>query len=156
MTSKRLMMACGLALVAAIGLGHAVNGASSASPGQAQGRRAAYPYGVAEICRDLDRYEALKIAVPVLLRLTAEQKNSWAALNAALAQGRTSLDAGCARLNGIPASGSAPSQAARLEVVLSSSLDALHRVRPAFDRFYATLDDGQRRQVDTLFDNYRI
>jgi len=154
MTSKQLMMVCGIALVAAIGLGHAVRGASSDPQGQS--RLAAYPYGVAEICRDLDQYDALKVAVPVLLRLTAEQKTSWAGLNTALAQGRSSLDAGCARLNGIPASGRAPSQAARLEVVLSSSLDALHRVRPAFDRFYATLDDGQRRQVDTLFDNYRI
>jgi len=33
------------------------------------------------------------------------------------------------------------------------ALDALRRVRPSFDRFYATLNDGQRKQVDKLFEN---
>jgi hypothetical protein len=56
----------------------------------------------------------------------------------------------------MPAGGGANAQAARLEVALASSLDAVRRVRPSFNKFYATLNDGQRRQIDKLFENYPI
>jgi hypothetical protein len=56
----------------------------------------------------------------------------------------------------MPSVGSATAQAARLEVVLATSLDALRKVRPAFERFYGTLDDGQKKQVDSLFERHRI
>ena len=118
--------------------------------------RSRSPYGVTEVCRDLDKYAALKLAVPGLLRLTPNQTGAWKSLDAALGDGQGSVDQGCARLGRMPSVGSATAQAARLEVVLATSLDALRKVRPAFERFYGTLDDGQKKQVDSLFERHRI
>ena len=151
MISKKWTALSAVALLAAFGAAQAVEGAS-----EARSRTSARPYGATEICRDLNVYEALKPTVPMLLRLRQDQMAAWSGLDAALKEARPSLDRGCTRLGAIPASGTATAQAARLEVVLASSLEALRKVRPAFDRFYASLDAEQRRQVDSTFDNYRL
>lgn len=122
----------------------------------AEQQRGTARYGVTDVCRDLDFYESLKPTVPILLRLNQAQAASWHGVEAALVDARKPIDSGCGRLKTLPTSAAATAQAARLEVALSSSLDALRRVRPSFDRFYATLDDGQRRQVDKLFENYQL
>ena len=110
-------------------------------------------YGVDEVCRDLNMYDSMKVTVPLLLRLDERQTQSWKGVETALTDARKPVEAGCGRLSAIPETGAATTRAARLEVVLNSSLDALRRVRPSFDRFYATLNDGQRKQVDKLFEN---
>jgi len=110
-------------------------------------------YGVDEVCRDLNMYDNMKVTVPLLLRLDERQTQSWKGVETALTDARKPVEAGCGRLSAIPETGAATTRAARLEVVLNSSLDALRRVRPSFDRFYATLNDGQRKQVDKLFEN---
>jgi hypothetical protein len=138
-------------ILAAFGAAQAVEGASETRP-----RGKMRQYGAAEICRDLNLYEALKPTVPMLLRLRQGQMAAWSGLDAALKEARPSLDKGCTRLGALPATGAATAQAARLEVVLAASLEALRRVRPAFDRFYAGLDGEQRRQVDSTFDGYRL
>jgi hypothetical protein len=148
MNRKNWIVVGVLAGLAAIGISHAV---VVAAPDRSRS-----PYGVTEVCRDLDKYAALKLAVPGLLRLTADQTGAWKSLDGALGDGQGSIDAGCARLGRMPAIGSATAQAARLEVVLATSLDALRKVRPAFERFYGTLDDGQKKQVDSLFERHRI
>jgi hypothetical protein len=138
-----------VAAVAAIGLAKAAE--DTRGP-----QRSAYRYGANEVCRDLDFYESLKPTVPILLRLNRQQAESWHDVEGALVDARKPIDAGCGKLKTLPESGSATAQAARLEVALASSLDALRRVRPSFDRFYAKLDQGQRRQVDKMFENYSL
>jgi hypothetical protein len=125
--------------------------AQPARPAQQSG--GAYHMNVAEVCKNLNFYESLKVTVPLLLRLDDRQIGSWKNVESALTDARRPVETGCGQLKTLPASGEATAQAARLEVVLSSSLDALRRVRPSFDRFYATLNPEQRRQVDKSFEN---
>jgi hypothetical protein len=108
---------------------------------------------VAEVCKNLNFYENLKVTVPLLLRLDERQIGSWKNVESALTDARHPVENGCGKLQSLPATSEATAQAARLEVVLASSLDALRKVRPSFDRFYATLNPDQRRQVDKTFEN---
>jgi hypothetical protein len=123
------------------------------APPAPQHNGAAYRMNVAEVCKNLNFYESLKVTVPLLLRLDERQIGSWKNVEGALADARRPVETGCGKLQGLPAGGEATAQAARLEVVLASSLDALRKVRPSFDRFYATLNPDQRRQVDKTFEN---
>ena len=130
----------------------------TAAPARAQGAGPAQPMtgrtiNVRDVCQHLNFYESLKVTVPLLLKLDERQTKSWKNVEGALTDAKKPVETGCGKLNTIPATGAATSQAARLEVVLSSSLDALRRVRPSFERFYATLSAGQRRQIDKLFEN---
>lgn len=143
---KPAFLAAAVAGLAAFGIAQA----QIVSPAASNGDRR---IGVAEVCRNLNFYESLKVTVPLLLRLDERQINSWKGVEGALSDARQPVEAGCGKLSTLPATGEATAQAARLEVVLASSLDALRRVRPSFNRFYATLDAGQRRQVDKMFEN---
>jgi hypothetical protein len=125
--------------------------AQTARPPQQNG--GAYHVNVAEVCKNLNFYESLKVTVPLLLKLDDRQIGSWKNVESALTDARKPVETGCGQLKTMPATGAATAQAARLEVVLASSLDALRRVRPSFDRFYATLNADQRRQVDKTFEN---
>ena len=125
--------------------------AQTARPAQPGG--GAYHMNVADVCKNLNFYESLKVTVPLLLKLDDRQIGPWKNVESALTDARKPVETGCGRLKTLPATGEATAQAARLEVVLSSSLDALRRVRPSFERFYATLNADQRRQVDKTFEN---
>jgi hypothetical protein len=141
------VLAAAVAASAAWGLAQA----QTARPAQQNG--GAYRMNVAEVCKNLNFYESLKITVPLLLKLDERQIGSWKGVEGALTDARKPVETGCGKLQGLPTGGEATAQAARLEVVLASSLDALRRVRPSFDRFYATLNPDQRRQVDKTFEN---
>lgn len=119
----------------------------------AQQNSGAHQVNVADVCKNLNFYESLKVTVPLLLKLDERQIGSWKNVESALTDARKPVETGCGQIKTMPATGEATAQAARLEVVLSSSLDALRRVRPSFDRFYATLNADQRRQVDKTFEN---
>ena len=140
------VVAAAVAALATYGLAQAQT-ARPAQPG------VAHHMNIEDVCKNLNFYESLKVTVPLLLKLDNRQIGSWKNVEGALTDARKPVETGCGKIATIPASGEATSQAARLEVVLASSLDALRRVRPSFDRFYATLDAGQRRQVDKAFEN---
>ena len=125
--------------------------AQTARPAQQNG--VPYRMNVAEVCKNLNFYESLKVTVPLLLKLDERQIGPWKNVESALTDARQPVENGCGKLKTLPATGEATAQAARLEVVLASSLDALRRVRPSFDRFYGTLNPEQRRQVDKTFEN---
>jgi hypothetical protein len=125
--------------------------AQTARPAQQNG--GAYRMNVADVCKNLNFYESLKVTVPLLLKLDERQIGSWKNVESALTDARRPVETGCGKLQTLPAGGEATAQAARLEVVLASSLDALRRVRPSFERFYGTLNAEQRRQVDKSFEN---
>jgi hypothetical protein len=143
-------------IVLAVGFVVAVATIAHAQQQQRSPANGQYRYGVAEVCRDLNMYEALKPTVPMLLGLNQRQAASWKDVEVALVDAKRPLETGCGRLRSMPAGGAANAQAARLEVVLASSLDAVRRVRPSFDKFYATLDASQRRQIDKIFENYPL
>ncbi len=119
----------------------------------AQQNSGPYRMNVADVCKNLNFYDSLKVTVPLLLKLDNRQIGSWKNVESALADARKPVETGCGKLQALPTGAEAPAQAARLEVVLASSLDALRRVRPSFDRFYSTLNADQRHQVDKTFEN---
>lgn len=49
----------------------------------------------------------------------------------------------------------APVRLGRIEALLVTGLDLLHQVRPAFEAFYATLDETQKRRLDALVERRR-
>jgi hypothetical protein len=108
---------------------------------------------VNDICKNLNTYESLKVTVPLLLGLNDRQAQSWKAVEGALADAKRPVESGCGKLSTMPAGMAATAKAARLEVVLSSTLEALRRVRPSFDRFYGTLSAEQRTKIDKMFQN---
>ena len=44
----------------------------------------------------------------------------------------------------------APERLARFETLATTGLDILQRISPAFERFYATLSDKQKKALDDL------
>jgi LTXXQ motif family protein len=49
----------------------------------------------------------------------------------------------------------APVRLGRIEALLVTGLDVVHQVRPAFEAFYATLDEGRKRRLDALIERRR-
>jgi LTXXQ motif family protein len=91
--------------------------------------------------------------VESFVEFTPEQQPAWAALTVALRAGSERVGAACAELSGTEPGG-AGARLARLETMLQAGLDVVHTVRPAFDDFYARLDDDQRAAVDRLLERH--
>lgn len=81
---------------------------------------------------------------------TPEQSTAWSGLTTALDDGSKRIDAACTALEAAGRPETAPDRLARLETLLEAGLDAVREVRPAFEGFYATLDDQQKAAVDRL------
>lgn len=70
---------------------------------------------------------------------TPEQEPAWVALTAAVRGGGERIGEACGALEA--ASDDPTGRLARAEVMLEAGLDAVRAVRPAFEDFYAVLDD---------------
>lgn len=90
--------------------------------------------------------------VESFVEFTPEQQPAWDALTVALRSGSERLGAACADLAGAERQ-DAGARLARLETMLQAGLDVVHTVRPAFDDFYAKLDDDQRAALDRLLEH---
>ncbi len=80
------------------------------------------------------------------LKLTAPQKEALKRVTEASAKAAQTIEAACAA--SVP-SGPAERLAA-MEKRTEASLQAIKTVRPAFDAFYATLDDEQKKQMGAI------
>jgi hypothetical protein len=79
---------------------------------------------------------------------TDEQEPAWQQLTAAIRAGSAKVGEACAALEAPDPT--APAHLARVELILSTGLDIVQQVRPAFDQFYAVLDDDQKAALDKL------
>jgi LTXXQ motif family protein len=79
---------------------------------------------------------------------TDEQQPAWQQLTAAIRAGSAKVGEACAEIEALDAS--APGHLARVELIFSTGLDIVQEVRPAFEQFYAALDDDQRAALDKL------
>ena len=77
-----------------------------------------------------------------VLSLTDEQSKAWTQLRMAIQSTRPSLEQACADVSTTGAT------MARAETMLTVGLDAVRQVWPAFEAFYAVLNDDQRRMMD--------
>jgi hypothetical protein len=79
---------------------------------------------------------------------TDEQQPAWQQLTAAIRAGSAKVGEACAELEAIDTT--APAHLARVELMLSTGLDIVREVRPAFEQFYAVLDHDQKTALDKL------
>ena len=79
---------------------------------------------------------------------TDEQEPAWQQLPAAIRAGSAKVGEACAELEAPDPT--ALAHLARVELLLSTGLDIVEGVRPAFEQFYAVLDDDQKAALDKL------
>lgn len=77
-----------------------------------------------------------------------QQKPAWDALAAALRKGSDAIGRHCAALGERPST--APGKLAVLETAMTAGLEVVREVRPAFERFYGTLNEDQKAAIDRL------
>lgn len=88
------------------------------------------------------------------LELDAAQKKSWVRVEHELEQVLILLRDSCEAFAADAAPTTLPERLALGEAAMAAGVEALRAVRPAFEAFYDTLDDGQRRQLDTVLDHH--
>ena len=81
---------------------------------------------------------------------TPDQALPWQDLSGEVRAASGLIAKACEDLKDASAPATAPERLARLEAAVVTGLEALRRVRPAFERFYAVLDDKQKAALDGL------
>lgn len=117
-----------------------------------RGHRHGHARGLAMICserRDQRIADALAF-VEGFANFTPEQAAAWAGLTETIRAGSASIGAKCAELEEAGSPKTAPEGLARFEALATTGLDILQSIRPAFERFYATLSDQQKEALDDL------
>jgi hypothetical protein len=111
-------------------------------------------HGMKRICSD-GRTEKLEDAigfVEAFFSFNAEQKTAWDGLATALRDGSEAIGKNCAAMREAGGEKTATGKLARVETMLTAGLEVVKKVRPAFDRFYGTLDEKQRAALDKLIE----
>ncbi|MDX1540727.1 MAG: Spy/CpxP family protein refolding chaperone [Geminicoccaceae bacterium] len=81
---------------------------------------------------------------------TPEQEPAWSALKESVRDGSERVGEACASLEG--AEDGPVGRLARMETMLAAGLDVVQGVRPAFEDFYAVLDEDQQAALDRLIE----
>ena len=108
--------------------------------------------GMAMICSDSrdERIEHGLAFVEGFVNFTPEQTTTWGELTEAIRAGSATVGEKCVELDKTGAPESAPERLQRFESMATTGLGILQRIRPAFDRFYATLSDKQKKAIEDL------
>lgn len=81
---------------------------------------------------------------------TAEQTPAWTALKEAVRAGSERIGEACSSLEEVQ--DGPVGRLARMETMLAAGLDVVQGVRPAFEDFYAVLDEDQQAALDRLME----
>lgn len=108
--------------------------------------------GMAMICGDRRdrRIEDGLAFVEGFVDFTPEQTTAWGELTSAVRAGSATIGEKCEELEKAGTPESTPDRLARFEAMAATGLAILQRIRPAFERFYATLSDKQKKALDDL------
>ena len=79
-----------------------------------------------------------------------EQAEAWTQLTEAVRAGSTKVGAACAEFEAEGPAENAPERLARAEAMMAAGLGIVQELRPAFDDFYAVLDDEQKAALDRV------
>jgi hypothetical protein len=154
-----------VALAVAGGLGALGAGAIAQSDGEARPgfhlahdgghgwRRGGAPRHMARLCDEERRsgwIDARIERIESAVELTSEQTEAWAGLTEAVRAASERVGETCAEVREAGRPQNASDRLARAETVLSTGLAVVQEVRPAFDDFYATLDDDQKATIDGM------
>ena len=102
-----------------------------------------------------ERLEHAVDFVQSFVDFTPEQDAAWQDFTASLMTGRERVRAACDELEQAEDPMQAPDALARAESMLTAGLEVVREVRPAFDRFYATLSEDQKEALDRLVNRHR-
>jgi hypothetical protein len=88
--------------------------------------------------------------VEAFMNFTTPQQQAWEGLAQALRAGEQRVGDACGTMKDGQMPVTATEKLALVETVLSAGLDIVVTVRPAFDKFYGTLNDKQQKSLDDL------
>lgn len=88
-------------------------------------------------------------------RFTPEQQPAWQQLTATVRAGSAEVGEACVEFETLQEEPNAPARMAQAELVLGTALGIVQEVRPAFDDFYAVLDDDQKAALDKMANRHR-
>ena len=168
MKLKVILIAGGLASLAAVG-------AYAVSPDVRQGVKAGeaaitlaghrhgwghggHRGGMAKrLCSDArgEHVEAAITFAETFMAFTPEQRAAWDRLTGAVRAGNDKVGATCAETEALRAEKTMPAKLALAEAATKTAAAVLGDVRPAFDAWYATLSDEQRKALDDLMKRRR-
>lgn len=108
--------------------------------------------GMEMICSDRRdrRIENGLAFVEGFVNFTPEQTTAWSELTDAVRAGSATIGESCEELENAGVPESALDGLRHFEAMATTGLDILQRIRPAFERFYATLSDEQKKALDDL------
>lgn len=92
--------------------------------------------------------------VGAMLELNATQAAAWNHVTQDLELGLAGLRDACEGLATHSEGSPAPERLAYLESTMTAGAETLRAIRPAFERFYETLDDTQRQRLDAMFHSH--
>jgi hypothetical protein len=116
-------------------------------------RRGGGPRHMARLCdeeRRSDWIDARIERVEGAVELRSEQEEAWAGLTETVRAASARVGEACAEVTAAGRPQNASEHLARTETMLSTGLAIVQEVRPAFDDFYATLDDDQKATIDRM------
>ncbi|HXH04298.1 MAG TPA: Spy/CpxP family protein refolding chaperone [Candidatus Competibacteraceae bacterium] len=138
-------------LLGVAGIAYAAGGPGDCGRGFAGWRHAGFhgpmggPMGLCQAPRG-ERLESAIGVVQAFVKFTPEQQSAWNELTTALRAANQDLDKLCEERK--EAEGD---RLARLESWFSGGLDAVRKIRPAYERFQATLSAEQRQALERLW-----
>ena len=88
--------------------------------------------------------------VEAFMNLTTPQQQAWEGLAQALRAGEQRVGDACGTMKDGQMPVTATEKLALVETVLSAGLDIVVTMRPAFYKFYGTLNDKQQKSLDDL------
>lgn len=107
---------------------------------------------IQHVCSGM-RSEKLEQAITFVenfMNFTTPQQQAWTGLAQALRGGDQRVGEACATLKDGKIPDTAMEKLAMVETMLSAGLDIVVTVRPAFDKFYGTLNEQQQKSLDDL------
>ena len=104
------------------------------------------------LCGDArgEHIEAAITFAETFMAFTPEQRAAWDRLTGAVRAGSDKVGETCAETEALRAEKTLPAKLALAEAASKTAASVLSDVRPAFDGWYATLNDEQRQALDGL------
>lgn len=109
------------------------------------------------ICSDFrdDKINRVVEFIESFVDFTPPQAEAWTRLTTAVRSGSDRVGQACQDETLAQRPETSAAKLGRAEKLLTIGLDILKEVRPAYDEFYATLDERQKKAVDQMFRRYR-
>ncbi len=109
-------------------------------------------HGLDRLCAEghEERVGEMIALVENFVDFSPEQAPAWADLTTALYASNGAVSGLCDELEAAGKPTTAPQALARVETAMGVGLKVVRDLRPAFDAFYAALDEGQRNSLDRL------